>query len=147
MKLFQRAKTLKDPSSVTVTKGILKVDNINVQVTSTSRSLNWNIQMLRSHVFCLCQVSALTIFYLQLFWRFKLKRVFFERSTLTGGKSLSLLIYIKTTKFVLLTSFQCLNYYSGGLPEKKGKLPNKNEDRQQLVDMRCPGCVAQRLCL
>ena len=40
MKLFQCALTLKDPSSVTVKKGILKVDNINVQVTSTLRSLN-----------------------------------------------------------------------------------------------------------
>ena len=77
--------------------------------------------MLRSHVLRLCQVSALTIFYFQLFWRFKLKRVFFERSTLTGGKSLSLLMNIKTTKFALPTSFQCLNSYSGGLPENLGE--------------------------
>ena len=81
MKLFQCALTLKDPSSVTVKKGILKVDNLNVQVTPTLTSLNCNIQTLRGHVFCLCQVSVLTIFYLQLFWRFKLKRVFFERRT------------------------------------------------------------------
>ena len=40
MKLFQCALTLKDPSSVSVTKGILKVDNINVQVAHTLRSLN-----------------------------------------------------------------------------------------------------------
>ena len=77
--------------------------------------------MLRSHVFCLCQVSALTILYFQLFWRFKLKRVFFERRTLTGSKFLSLSIYIKTAKFALRSSSQCLNSYSGGLPENLGE--------------------------
>ena len=125
MKLFHCALTLKDPSSVTVKKGILKVDNINVQVTPTLRSLHWNIQMLRSHVFCLCQVSVLTIFYLQLFWRFKLKRVFFERRTPTASKFFSLLIlYKNATKFLLPTSFQCLDYYSG-LSEKKGETTEK----------------------
>ena len=85
MKLFHCALTLKDPSSVTVKKGILKVDNINVQVTSTLRSLNWNIQMLRGHVFSLCYFGVVTIFYFKFFWRFKLTWIFFERRTPTGS--------------------------------------------------------------
>ena len=143
MKLFHCALTLKDPSSVTVKKGILKVDNINVQVTSTLRSLNWNIQMLHCHVFCLCYVSVLTIIYFKLFWRFKLTRVFFERRTPTGSKSLSLLVYIKTGQLVLPTSFQCPNYYSGGLPEKK----RENYRTRMKIDNNWLTCVAQRLCL
>ena len=97
--------------------------------------------MLRSHVFCLCQVSALTIFYLLLFSCFKLKRVFFERRTPTASKFFSLfknIVHKRYKMFYCQPLFSVLIIIVAVCPKRKGKVRNKNKNRQQLVDVRCP---------
>ena len=65
MTLIQCAITLKDPSSVSVWKGILKVDSINVQVTPHDLL----IETLRYfETTSWANVSTLTISLIRFFW-------------------------------------------------------------------------------
>ena len=93
---------------------------------NNSRSLNWKTQILLRHVLRLGQVSTLTISYFHVF----------ERCTSTGSKFYSPLICRNATKFVLPSTSQCLNSYSGGCPKIWAKLPPKKENRTLPIGVR-----------